>query len=77
MASLPRQRRVFRFFELPELFAQFDRVYGSLYLVIALLLWAYISALVLIIGAEFGAAIGRWRRGETQRIIQARALGRG
>ncbi len=58
-------------------FAQFDRVYGSLSLVIALLLWAYISALVLIIGAEFGAAIGRWRRGETQRIIQARALGRG
>lgn len=58
-------------------FAQFDRIYGSLSLVIALLLWAYISALVLIIGAEFGAAVGRWRRGETQRVIRARALGRG
>lgn len=58
-------------------FAQFDRVYGSLSLVIALLLWAYISALILIIGAEFGAALGRWRRGDTQRRIRARALGRG
>ncbi len=58
-------------------FAQFDRVYGSLSLVIALLLWAYISAFVLIIGAEFGAAVGRWRRGETQRVIRARTLGRG
>ena len=58
-------------------FAQFDRVYGSLSLVIALLLWAYISALILIIGAEFGAAVGRWRRRDTQRIIRARNLGRG
>jgi membrane protein len=58
-------------------FAQLDRVYGSLSLVIALLLWAYISSLILILGAEFGAALGRWRRGDTQRVIRARALGRG
>ena len=58
-------------------FAGFDRVYGSLSLVIVLLLWAYISALILILGAEFGGALGRWRQGVTQRAIAARNLGRG
>ncbi len=58
-------------------FADFDRVYGSLSLVIALLLWTYISALILILGAEFGAAFGRWRNGTTQRAIAARNLSRG
>ena len=58
-------------------FADFDRVYGSLSLVIVLLLWTYISALILIIGAEFGAALGRWRRGAPRRSHSARSLGRG
>ncbi|MDA1097308.1 MAG: YihY/virulence factor BrkB family protein [Chloroflexi bacterium] len=58
-------------------FAQFDKVYGSLSLVVVLLLWLYISSMILIIGAEFGAALGRWHRGETRRAFEARALGQG
>ena len=58
-------------------FAQFDKVYGSLSVVIVLLLWAYISSLILIVGAEFGAALGRWHRGETRRAIEAHILSEG
>jgi membrane protein len=44
-------------------FANYDLVYGSLASVIILLFWVYISGFILILGAEFGAAVGRWRRG--------------
>jgi membrane protein len=37
----------------------YGAVYGSLASVIALVLWVYISALILFIGAEFGAALQR------------------
>jgi membrane protein len=37
----------------------YGTVYGSLASVIALVLWAYISALILFLGAEFGAALQR------------------
>lgn len=37
----------------------YGAIYGSLASVIALILWAYISALILFLGAEFGAALQR------------------
>jgi membrane protein len=46
-------------------FASFDLVYGSLASVIILLFWVYISGFILILGAEFGAALGRQRRGQS------------
>lgn len=42
--------------------ARFELVYGSLSAVVALLLWAYVSGLVLLLGAELSAAHGRRRR---------------
>lgn len=37
-------------------FARFNLVYGSLTAIIALLMWAYITGLILLLGAEFTAA---------------------
>lgn len=42
--------------------ARFELVYGSLGAVVALLLWAYISSLILLAGAELSATIYRRRR---------------
>jgi membrane protein len=44
-------------------FANFENVYGSLAPVLGLLLWAYISSLILIFGAELAAEFGRLIRG--------------
>jgi membrane protein len=44
-------------------FATYDLVYGSIASVIALLFWIYVSAFVLILGAEFSAEYGRMRMG--------------
>ena len=44
-------------------FANFENVYGSLAPVIALLLWAYVSSFILILGAELSSEYGRLRRG--------------
>ena len=44
-------------------FANFEQVYGSLGSVVILLLWTYLSALTLIIGAEFTSEYERMRRG--------------
>lgn len=44
-------------------FATFENVYGSLAPVIALLLWSYISSLILILGAEISSEYGRMRQG--------------
>ncbi len=44
-------------------YVSYDKVYGSLGSVIALMVWTYISALVLIIGAEFSSEYGRMREG--------------
>ena len=41
--------------------AIYDRVYGSLTSVMALLFWIYVSALVLILGAEISSEYGRMR----------------
>ena len=40
-------------------FADFESVYGSLAPVLGLLLWAYVSSLILIFGAELAAEFGR------------------
>ena len=41
----------------------FENVYGSLAPVVALLMWAYISGLILILGAELSSEYGRLKRG--------------
>ena len=53
--------------------ATYDLVYGSLTSVIALLFWIYISALILILGAEISSEYGRMRlrqqRGSAQETM--------
>ncbi len=44
-------------------FANFERIYGSLGPLVALLVWAYISSFILLIGAELASEYGRMRRG--------------
>jgi membrane protein len=43
-------------------YSNLDKVYGSIASVIALLVWVYISAFILILGAEFGAMVSRLHR---------------
>lgn len=45
-------------------FATYNLVYGSLGAVIALLLWSYISGLIILLGAELTVQYARRRRGE-------------
>jgi membrane protein len=45
-------------------FASYNLVYGSLGAVIALLLWSYISGLIILLGAEFTVQYARRQRGE-------------
>lgn len=55
-----------------ENFAQFDQLYGNLASVVILMVWTYVSALILIVGAEFSSEYGRIkseiRRGELIKI---------
>ena len=53
--------------------ATYDRVYGSLTSVMALLFWIYISALILILGAEISSEYGRMRMGVDQGTLLAAA----
>ena len=46
-----------------ENFAQYDQVYGNIASVIALMVWTYFSAFILILGAEVASEYGRLRRG--------------
>jgi membrane protein len=55
-------------------FADYESVYGSLASVIALLFWIYISAFILILGAEFGAEYGRMREGVGRGVLLETAL---
>ncbi len=45
-------------------FASYSLVYGSVAAVIALLLWSYISGVIILLGAEFSVQYARRRRGE-------------
>jgi len=49
-------------------FASYESVYGSVGSVIALLVWIYISAFILILGAEFSAEYGRMREGVSRGV---------
>lgn len=44
-------------------FTNFGSVYGTLASVVALMLWAYLSGIILILGAELSSEYGRIRRG--------------
>lgn len=42
-------------------FASYSLIYGSVGAIIAFLLWSYLSAMILLIGAEFTAQYSQWR----------------
>jgi len=54
-------------------FARYESVYGSVGSVIILLFWIYISAMILILGAEFSAEYGRMREGVSRGVLIASA----
>ncbi|MFC2046167.1 YihY/virulence factor BrkB family protein [Chloroflexota bacterium] len=43
-------------------FARYSLIYGSVGAIIAFLLWSYVSAMILLLGAEFTAQYTQWRR---------------
>jgi membrane protein len=49
-------------------FADYQSVYGSVGSVIVLLLWIYVSAFILILGAEFSSEYGRLREGVSRGV---------
>ncbi len=52
--------------------ATYNVIYGSVGAIIAFLLWSYLSAGILLLGAEFTVVYGRWRR--AGRPLETRAL---
>ena len=50
-------------------FASFENVDGSLAPVVAMLLWAYLSSLILILGAELSSEYGRLKRGVERGVL--------
>ncbi|MDH4209447.1 MAG: YihY/virulence factor BrkB family protein, partial [Anaerolineae bacterium] len=50
-------------------FASYNLVYGSLGAVIAMLLWSYISAMIILLGAEFTVQYARRMRGEAPPVL--------
>jgi membrane protein len=50
-------------------FATYNLIYGSLGAVIAMLLWSYISGVIILLGAEFTVQYARKRRGEAPPIL--------
>ena len=44
-------------------YAQFDQVYGNLASVVVLMVWAYVSAFILILGAEIASEYTRMKLG--------------
>lgn len=50
-------------------FTNFGSVYGTLASVVVLLLWAYVSGLILILGAELSSEYGRIRRGAERGML--------
>jgi membrane protein len=45
-------------------FARYSLVYGSVGVIIGFLLWAYLSAMIVLLGAEFTAQHTQWRRAD-------------
>jgi membrane protein len=52
--------------------ATYNVIYGSVGAIIAFLLWAYLSAQIFLLGAEFTAEYSRWRR--AGRLVETRPL---
>ena len=50
-------------------FSSFENVYGTLAPVIVLLLWAYVSSLILIMGAELSSEYGRLLEGVNRGVL--------
>jgi len=50
-------------------FATYNLIYGSLGAVIAMLLWSYISGVIILLGAEFTVQYARRRRGQAPPIL--------
>ena len=50
-------------------YADYGRVYGALGSVIALLVWAYVCSLILIVGAEFASQYGRMRERQARQAV--------
>lgn len=53
--------------------ASYSLIYGSVGAIIGFLLWAYLSAMILLLGAEFTARYSEWRK--AGRPIESRPLG--
>ena len=54
-------------------FASYSLIYGSVGAIVGFLLWAYLSSMILLLGAEFTAQHTRWRRGGRDRNHQCRS----
>jgi membrane protein len=52
-------------------FGRFNEIYGSIGAVIAMLLWLYLSAFLLLLGALFNVELDRRRRARKERTISA------
>jgi membrane protein len=58
-------------------FGNFGQIYGSLAAVMVLLVWIFISALILIIGAEVASEFARMKRGIQRGVPFAKAPSHG
>jgi len=47
-------------------FANYELIYGSIASAIVLLIWIYISAFILVLGAQFSCEYSRWRYGQAR-----------
>lgn len=54
-------------------FATYNLVYGSVGAIIGFLLWAYLSAMILLLGAEFTAQYAAWRK--SGRPVESQPIG--
>lgn len=55
-----------------ENFARFEQLYGNVASVVVLMIWAYVSAFILILGAEVSSEYNRIRRGAAAVAIESR-----
>ena len=50
-------------------FSNFENIYGTLAPVVALLLWTYVSGLILILGAELSSEYERIKQGRKRGVL--------